>query len=191
MAQPYCTGPAHIFVGFPARVTRSGATGASISYLGTCAQKPRIKIRKTYKDVPNDLFGDVPMDKSYKGQDAFVGLDLTRWNEPVAQRIDALPGTTRGTEAYGDIGTLMVHEYATVVLYIQFPYASKAAFNLGGMPVGYRFPCAVKMDLEIEPGTDAKVKHYMFHCIRAFSLQGNNIAHILYDHNMTGLPAIN
>ena len=188
MAQNYCTGPVHAFIYLPRGLSKNA------QYLGTCEKWPRFSIRYQYQGVFNDISGDIPLDFSFKGRDAIVGLDLTRWNEPVHAQIAAMPHgnpARRGEEILGDEGTLMIAEGAAPVLYLVFPYALKPAMAAGGMPPGYRWTAAIPIGPEEHDpqGTTAKKLHLMFHCIRRFDPKTGGM--LLYDHNVSGLPPVN
>jgi hypothetical protein len=190
MAIIYTTGPAHIFSVIP----RGGTF-----YLGTCEEKPRIVIRRRGRPVRNDIAGEVPMDLSYMGQEAIIGLDLTRFNEPIVALIDSYPitaagvggGGPRGTDLIGDIGTLMVTEGANIGIIIQFPYSAFAPFGgVNAMPPGYFFPFCMPIPEEpLEVGTQARITHLMFHAIRGYTPANGN--QLLYTTTLPALPGVN
>lgn len=195
MAQPYVTGPAHLYVGL-------GASFAPL-YLGTAERTPRIEIRPAWDAVFNDIAGGkIPLDWLYEGEEAFVTADVTRWNEPVYTLLSARPrtstaGAVQGQNVPGDIGTLLISENFAFPLWIQFPYVGKAAMAAGNLPPGYRFIAAWLEgpdDLD-NLGTMARKTRLVFHCGRAYALStnaaGGGMTFTLYDHNMTGLPQIN
>lgn len=189
MAQLYSTGPAHLFVG---AITTGGVTPF---YLGTAEVKPQIEIVPQFEPVHNDLGGAVPFDKSYEGEEAFIGADLNRYNEAVyaglAARPNSLvPGAIRGLNTALDVGTLMLTEGKNIVVWVVFPFFVKAAMRAGGMPAGYRFPgCTVVGPDKLETGTRARKVHLLFHALRQWSPVTG--AFLLYDHNVSGLPAVN
>jgi hypothetical protein len=185
-SQLHCTGPAHIFVYIP-------RAGGSVRYLGTCEDAPRIQVKRAFRPVLNDIAGDEPLDLSYLGRSAMISLPLNRYDEAVYALIDAMPNAQairRGEEIEGDVGTLMSQEGASCVLYVQFPYATKPAMAVGGMPRGYRFIRAVQIgpDDLFPLGTKARKVHLMFHAIRAYDPKTGHLK--LFDHDVTGLPAL-
>jgi hypothetical protein len=190
MAQLYSTGPAHAYVG----IIGPGGGTTAVSYLGTCEDAPRIELRPMWDPVFNDLGGKVPFDESFQGEEAFVNLDLNRYNEGVYAALAARPRPgqgTRGTMVFGDVGALALTENYVFTLLIQFPYAVKAVMAAGGMPGGYRFPATVLAgpDQLFPLGTKPRKVNLMFHAIRVFNIQDQSF--VLYDHNLSGLPAIN
>jgi hypothetical protein len=187
-AQLYCTGPAHVFVS----VYKS--TLPAIAYLGTCEDAPRIKIVRKWREIHNDIGGDEAFDRSYMGRAALISLDLNRFDEDVMQRIEAMPNAIvgrDGAELFGDIGTIVGLEAASLGIYVQFPYSVKAAFQVAPsqMPAGYRFPRCVPLDDEMYPlGTKARKNNIAFVAQRIYNPTTGDF--LLYDHNMTGLPAV-
>src|SRR4051812_7347205 len=116
MAQPYSRGPVDIFVG----------TGLSHTptFLGHATKGPRIRIRRFYRDMFNDLGGDlVPFDRARGSQMAVVSVVLTRWNEAVLQAAQDTAGgaSVPGTEDPGDVGALMLTEGLAQPLWLRFP----------------------------------------------------------------------
>jgi hypothetical protein len=214
MAQHFCTGPAHIYVA-PTDVTTTptlsytSATPAAggftptrvIQYLGTAEKQPRIVVDSQFEPLFNDMGGGTPLDYMFQGEEGVVSVVLTRWNETVLRRIRSLPspGGIPGLNPNGDLGKFMGLEGNTYPLYIQFPYATKAAML--GMPFGYRFWSAyLQGPFEVMPGTTALRKQLIFKCTRHFGTSplenalNPNVPPLnsrLYDHDMGGLPAIN
>lgn len=193
MAQLYTTGPAHIFVG-----VGTGTGGLDVAYLGTCENAPRVQLRPASKGVMNAISGTVvPHDKSFQGEEGFIGLDLTRWNQSVLNvvRGRAVPSVgPPGAYLPGDYGTLMITEGRAMRVWMTFPYAAKAAFNQaasGAMPPGYRFLyCEPIGPDDLGPlSTEARVEHLMFHAIPGYLPEDGSLN--LYDFDTTGLPAIN
>ena len=207
MAQPYVTGPALIYVGVP---NNTGGSSRAF-FLGTAEQSPVIEIRPDYEPVFNDLRGGKkPFDLSFQGEEAFTFADLTRWNENVYAALAARPrgatalalggalgvvagaagvAPTRGLNIVGDIGTLQLTEGQNIVVWVVFPYASKAA--MAGMPAGYRFPYSVfeGPDLLKPLGTKPRKIHIVFHHMAGYNASTG--AFLTYDHNTSGLPGIN
>jgi hypothetical protein len=196
MAQLYCTGPAHVFVGVP---NGFAANGKTAFYLGTCEDSPRVTLRPAEEAVFNALTGTkIPFDKSFQGEEAFIGLDLTRYNSRVLNLVrkrsvwSATPAATPGPGVFGsfDLGTLALTEGAAFTCWLVFPYQAKAVMNVGGMPAGYRFiACTPVGPEELGPlGTRARKEHVMLHAIMAYNpVTGQKL---LYDDNLVGLPAV-
>lgn len=169
MAQLWCTGPAHIFVG-----NGGSASQRTVQYLGTAEQAPQIIIDPQYEQAFNDVGGGlVPIDELYQGEVANVSMVLTRWNEDVLQDIRSLPNfATNSPGAHGsiDLGTLMLSEGCTYPLYIKFPYA-QAKTAMAGMPNGYRFWAAKNVGpFQVMPGTSLMRKQLIFNCLRHWGL---------------------
>lgn len=184
MASLYSSGPVHIFCGI---------VGSGVQYLGTGERAPKIRLNPEWDAVMNDLSGTkLPMDYIFEGEEAFVGVTLTRWNQPVLDILRtrtnraAPPGFTLPT----DLGSLMVTEGLTVSLYLYFTFATKLAMVAAGMPAGYRFTSAFLMGPDdLERGTGPNKDQTMFHCVRAFDIVTGRMN--LYDFNVGAMPAIN
>ncbi len=186
MAQPYSTGPAHIFIGV-------GPGGAPI-YLGTCEGAPRIEHRAALEPVMNDISGPrVPFDKMWVGEEAMVSVDMTRWNEPVRalalsrwQRGGVIP---RGTENTFARGTLLITEGMAFGLWVLFP---NSIFNpaMATLPNGYRYPAAwVETPESLEPGVRPYKTRMVFSALGVYTPAVGGF--LLYDGNMAGLPPTN
>lgn len=195
MAQLYSTGPAHVFVG-PGTGVSPGISTIPALYLGTCEVSPQIEIAPHFEAVHNDLGGVVPFDEIYEGEEAFIDLDLNRFNEVTYATIAARPsgftaGPARGANTAADVGTLMLTEGKNLILWVVFPFFAKAVMRAGGMPAGYRFPaCTLKGPDRLSPvGTRARKIHLLFHALRTWSPTTG--AFLLYDHSVSGLPPIN
>lgn len=181
MAQVWCTGPAYIYV----------APTGSPQFLGTAERAPVIDLVPAFLPVLNDLGGRLkPFDKSYQGEDGIVVARVNRWNEPVYQSIESATNNgTPGTDASGDIGTLMFQEDKAYEVWVVFPYAaSKAAMS--GMPSGYHFFGAWLEQDRLDPlGTEPRCLNLMWYCGRTFSPSTG--AFTCYDYTISGLPNIN
>jgi hypothetical protein len=193
MAQQYVTGPCSIFVD-----TGSISGTTPPLFLGHSERGPRIQIRPQFSMTYVDLGGQkVPFDAVYDGEDAIVSADLTRWNEDVYTALAIKSGVSgnanRGLDEPGDIGTLMVYEGAATQLWLKFPYSAKASMIT--MPDGYRFVAAILQTDDLpELGTKARKISLVWHCMRRFDPEVTNEtgqgSFTLFDHDMTGLPAI-
>lgn len=197
MAQLYSTGPALIFVGL-------GNGGTPVFY-GTCEHAPVIEAHPSYTHVYNDLGGQqTPYDSCYDGEYCTVSGDFNRHNENVytlmaeKARSGINNGGGRGTDIPGGIGRLMLTEGATYIVYVQFPYAFKAAFQSpisGPMPLGYRFHAGY-LDRDSMPdlGTKARKWSLNWFCLRSFDLNFTNTVgqgrFVCYDHDLTALNGV-
>lgn len=197
MAQPWVTGPGHMYVGI------SG--GNAPVYLGVCKTTPRINFTPRFSQVMSDTAGDqIPHDWIYSGKDANLFGDLTVWNWTTLLGVMARPNPVItgfvtglppgfGTDSanltgvgQGSRGTLMVTEGWSYTLWVQFPYASKSAFG-GFMPAGFRFPTSFLIGPDdFDMGTKANEIRIAFHMA---SKQAANGDWVLCDGNMTALPA--
>jgi hypothetical protein len=196
MAQPWATGPVHIFTG-----TAGGNTGpnASAEYFGTGERAPNIRIRRGWSPVFNDLSGtEVPFDMMYESQEAFVTVTMTRWNEPCFQRLSSMPNPATANafggvflDNPGDIGSLMLTEGLAFQLWLQFPYASKTSYGANNvLPPGLHFYSAwFEGPDEWEVGTTSNKRLCVFHAVPQFFLPSGQF--ILGDYNMSALPGIN
>ncbi len=187
MANPWCTGPVDVWC-------NPGTAGAV--FLGHGERGPRVRIRRGWEPIFNDLSGtQIPFDLLAEGAEGFVTIDLTRWNENIYQLIASvpIPGAAPGTNFPGDIGTLMMTESKGYTLWLRFPYASKATFNQaisGPMPAGMRFVQSwLEGPDEFEIGTQANKKILVFRCLRAFNPA--NGAFTLFDYDMSAIGSLN
>lgn len=195
MAQQFVTGPVDIFVNY-------GSLGGVVTpplYLGYSERGPRMQVRPQYSSTYVDVGGQkIPFDSCYDGQDAIVSADMSRWNEDVYAAIAIKSGASgnnspAGIDDPGDIGTLMMHEGAAITVWLRFTHAAKLAYST--MPAGYRFPIAMlQNDDHNELGTKPRKISLVFHCLREFDVTITNAygagRFTLFDHDMTGLPAI-
>jgi hypothetical protein len=185
MATPFVSGPVHMFALIP------GQSG--MLYIGTGERAPKIRLLPEWDAVMNDLGGTkLPFDYLYEGEEALVGVTLTRWNQPVLDILRtrtnraAPPGFTLPT----DLGALMVAEGLTFNLYLFFPFATKAAMAAGGMPAGYHFHYAfLQGPDDLERGTGPNKDQTMFHCVRGFDITTGRMT--LYDFSVGAMPALN
>jgi hypothetical protein len=180
MAQPYVTGPCALWVGVGA--------GRAPVFLGHSEVGFTIEERPEWEPVICDLAGTkIPFDIQDMGEDAVVHGTLTRWNEPVFNKLLAHPrsGGTPGRNISGDRGFLMQQEGGAVPIWLVFPYVAKPAMAAGGMPPGRRYPFAVVQQKSMAPcGSKALKRLVVFHCLPAFNVATGSFT--LYDTNMTG-----
>ena len=189
MAIPYVTGAAYLYVGV-------GASKAPV-FLGTAQQKPRIRIKRNYTPVMNDIGGEEPFDWSYQGQAGMVSVVLSRWNESVYNALANEPNPLRalplvGNDFDGDIGTLINTENVSIPLWVRYPYgpaqlAPKVAMVANTMRAGYRFLAAFLLGPDdLEPGTRPYQITLNFYCTRVYVPAQRRF--FVYDQNMVGLP---
>lgn len=193
MAQPYVTGPCHIYVGISSNPPRNpfNPSGSPV-YLGTCRAAPRIQWDPAFEPVINDISGPrKPFDMIYLGKDAMISGDLTVWNWPVWEQIKSLPNTAlpSGAQEQGDIGSLMVLEGYSYPIWIHYPFHSKAAMRDAGMVAGHRFAAGWLMGpIAEDPGNKSNSAHVQFYAINAYDKATGKF--LCSDNNMTGIPTI-
>lgn len=193
MAQPYVSGPVHMYVGTSAAPPNNPFAGGGPVYLGTCESAPRIRLNPQFEPLMNDIGGSrLPYDYLYEDMDGMVFGDLTVWNYPVLSQLLSRPNWLKaapGVGAFGDIGSLMATEGFTYNLWLQFPFFAKAAMAGAGLPAGYHFLSAFLFGPdEIDPGTKANKIHVQFQCMRALNTASGLFS--LYDFNFAGVPAV-
>src|SRR5262245_31790159 len=96
-------------VGVQGNLAQAGLLpGAGARFLGTCERVPGLKVRPNWTPVFNDLLGAVPMDLMYTGTEAFIILDITRFNMPVWSNVATTPNPVgiEGLNTAGDEGSL-------------------------------------------------------------------------------------
>ena len=196
MAQLYTVGPAAIFVAIP---NGGGAAGNTRFFLGHCEDSPNIQLRPGYEPVYNALTGTkVPFDLSQQGEEAFIGLALTRYNQNVIDLIrqrtvlSATFNGVPGTWGSQDDGTLMITENAAMEVWVTFPYSTTHPAMIAGLlPAGYHFSaCAPIGPDDLGPlSTRARKEQVLFHAIRRYNASTGT--KLLYDGSVAGLPAIN
>ncbi len=187
-AQPFVTGPGHIFI--------ANNVGGSPQYLGTAETSPEIEINPEETPYFNSIFSTkIPMDWCDQGEQAFTTIDLNRWDETIYRQIVSRPrfNGTRGSYAIGDFGTLVAFENYAFQVWIQFPNVAKAAMSGDGMPAGYHFFLSrvIGPDRIAPINTDPSHRRVVFHHIPllAYGL-GNLIVGTLYNHDMSALPQL-
>lgn len=207
MAKLWTTGPVLMYAG-----VGGSASSRSILFLGTGEEAPEINLHREYEPVRNDLSGTVlPMDETYEGQEAMVSVVMNRFNWLTLLRCQTASeanfgSLTPGSDVAGAIGSLMAQEGQTFPLYCVFPYATRA--SMATMPLGYRFWSAKMIGPDnIKGGTRNKKIHCQFKCMRSYTASTNPLSGpavggtpglgagfssvgILYDFNVTGVPAI-
>lgn len=197
MAIVHVTGPAHVFIGLPQGF---GAVSKTVVYLGTTQDTPRIVLRPASEEVMNALSGcKVPFDLIDQSEEAFIGLDLSRFNQGVIDDVRARStlsnsqsvANNQGKRKPGDIGTLAITENADMIVYVTHPYSGKPVFAANGMQAGNRFLHCVPIGPDdLGPlSTRARLEHLMFRAIPGYDPVTGDLN--LYDHVMDGLPPVN
>ena len=158
-AQPWVTGPAHIFWSNPDESPR---------YVGTAEKSPQWTTRYGFVPLMNDLSGPVvPLDMLAVQKDCYVYADLTRWDYDVVQEMQTMGGenTTEGTWDGDVVGTLMIHEENFGQLFIAWPYSDKEQY--ADMPSGLHFYASwlVGPDNWALMGTNPKKIHLSWYCL--------------------------
>ena len=198
MAQPYCSGPVDAWV-IPEGY-------GSAQFLGhNQVRGPRISIRRGWETLFVDLSGpQIPYDLIYTGQEAWVTIELSRYNQNVLEALQltafAKAGgqLNPGTDWGGDRGTIMITEGANSPLYLRFPFSAAGAFphaamnnaTNGALPSGMRFPGAIyKGPDERQTGVGANFVMVTFHCLSTFDPATGKFT--LFDYGVSGLGNIN
>jgi hypothetical protein len=141
----HVTGPVWHYVVFP-------YTPTVAEFLGTSEVAPRVRIKRAYKPVMNDIGGQLmPLERIYQGQECQIVTALDRYDEAVYAKIAAAPRSNlgpvavpRGTNGFYDTGALVQQNSGYFTLILQFPFASTINQPVGnGMPLVYNFPICV------------------------------------------------
>lgn len=194
MAMPYVTGPVHVWVGVSGAtpIDPQTATSSLRAYLGTCESAPQIVWNSQFEPVMNDRGGSrLPYDMLYQGKDALIIGDLTVWNWVIWERIRSRPDFNEVPDINDafDLGSLMLTEGKCYPVWLQYPYAAKAAMAGGLMPPGrHFFACFLLGPDQENPGTKVNKVHFQFQAMRAWNPSTGG--HGLGDTNMTGIPSI-
>jgi len=193
-ASVQCTGAVLLYLNMP---VAAGAYG-SPRWLGTAERYPRVQRRAGWVPVFNDLGGQViPIDTLFQGEDAFISVDLTRWDDNVMRAALARPSSVQaaeGTTGTGDVGTLMCLEFKAHILYLVFPYAAKTPMVNAGMPAGWRFPQAVLEgpDDFDSMGTAPRKIRTVWHAYRFMGpVSTGGASFTLFDFDMSSVPPPN
>ena len=149
LAQPFITGPCHLFVGRSGLKKGLSSTAPAPEafgpvYLGTAERTPSMVFLRGWFQIYNDITGaTIPMDEGQSGLHGFESAVLTRWSEPAFQWLETLPtyGGVPGSWAPYDVGTLYLTEEVAIDLWMVFPYSAKPAYST--LPAGYHFPGAL------------------------------------------------
>lgn len=188
----FVTGPALIYVGFPTAINVNppppvtpGTAGpgntiaaanvqvfANFSYhfLGTCESSPEIQDRGFFEPVFNSLSGvRIPWDEVYQGEDAIIGLTLTRYDELVyrAVRTRISSPAFAGQTLWGEIGTLVYTERRRMHLVITYTYSIKPQMQQAGLPAGVTYVNTrlIGPDSRGPLNTTARKPYLVFHAL--------------------------
>lgn len=197
----------------PAKSIQPFSTGASLVYLGfynqgnflgpytfgTCEGYPRHERRPDFMQLMNDVSGrKKPMDMSYQGQDATISLDMTVWDEGLAQMLQQFPnmgnssgqpGFNPGQSRFVDRGALMGFEGNACVVWIAYGarIAGKAAYSI--LPAGYRYPLCIPFAPDTtEEGAQGMIRNIQFYAWEQHNFQTG--ISTLYDYNMSGIAGL-
>lgn len=191
MAQPWVSGPVHIYVSFDGLSPFAYPAKSDIKYLGMCEQAPQRTTVANHQPLMTDATGPaVPYDQMFVGETGIIAGQLVVWNEVILNLIRTRPffGGTPGTFAAGSIGTLLLTEGYTMHLWLMYQYYSKAIFGGDGATVrGYHYPCVTLVGPDQDDlGAKINRRHVQFQAWPAFKLSDGTS--ILYDTTMTSIP---
>lgn len=171
--QPYSTGAVTVFAGLasgtggrsPGPLTSANATAGKTPFvLGTCETAPDPDVVAEYAPIRNDLAGPtLPAFNMYVGQSGTLTLNMTMWNETVANRlrqfIDRGSGSLApGTDRAIDRGTILELEGFAFPLWLRYERRNVAAMTSRGMARGRRFPFVHSMRVIDHPGNRPNAK---------------------------------
>jgi hypothetical protein len=188
------TGPSLIFVGvFPTPAPSFGSSPPpqTVMYLGTAKAGVDIEIEGAFEEVMNDLGGSkFPLDRCFSGEEGACSPVLTRLDELVMRRIEALPRMgTRGSSVRGELGTVMGQEGFLFQTIFVFTNGVKPVMAANGMPLGYRFPgTLLEGSRRRGAGTRANEWTVPFKFQRVFTPATQSM--LLYDHNVTATAGV-
>jgi hypothetical protein len=162
MPQPWVSGPTTVLV-----------DGRE---LGTAERYPRYLVRSGWQPYFNDISGPViPMDMLWAGKEAFIYLDLNRYDEEVLEFFQSITDNSDPLSWPGNsIGTLMIHEEQAIPIQLNFPYADKPKY--AGMPKGVLFNAGWYEGPEEFSvlGTNPRKVHVIIHCLATQAEEGGN-----------------
>lgn len=200
--QPYSTGSSYLYIAFGGRGNTRGPY-----FFGTCEGYPKHERRMDWMQLMNDTSGrKKPMDMSFQGYDATISLDMTVWDDGIAQMLEQLPdmsgltGTaTPGSYFFSDVGTLMGFEQCACQLWIAYGntagiggQAPKAAYTGGKLPGGYRYyQCLPFAPITAEEGAQGEIKSVNFYAWPVANWQATpQPMCTLFDNNMNAIQNI-
>ena len=195
MANPFASGAILAFV---------APQGGTPTYLGTCEAYPQDNRNPQYEALMNDFSGTkIPFDFSWEGEDSQISMVLTRWNEPVALRMEAKPNpataaiggtppSAPGSWFLRDVGALMGFEGFAWQLWLVRVFgaliANKAAYVGNGMLPGKHYPqCIIWAPETEEQGTAPMKRHFMYYAWPQYRPAIQQF--VLYDQNYAGINA--
>lgn len=154
MARPFGSGPIHVYLGFGPPSADNAAfppvvTAASALYYGTTQSGPDVTEATDYYQVMNDITGPKQsMDEGFAGREDTISLVMSSWTIGVENRLEHILDPLNavnpiGTDALGDLGTLMLSEGKTVGMWLVKAAAGKAINVAGGMPLGRYYPTCI------------------------------------------------
>jgi hypothetical protein len=147
----HTTGPASIFVRFPATgagpfvsPTALKANATAPTFLGHCDKTPKPAFDQKWKPLYSSQTGEgEPADKAYMGTAVKVALPLQRFDWDVVQALMAAPrygrGTSPGTETYYDVGSLLLRNGLAFEMWMRYEFAGSVN-QTTGLPIGIYFP---------------------------------------------------
>lgn len=201
MSQLYSTGPANLYVSLflddpPAHATMAGlldtVAASDIYFLGTFEKPPFIDIQAHHRKLPANIGGvssGRPFDRVIMGESVTVSGVLNKWNELTYREIaNRGTGTTRGTYPKTTIGTPIMSSGPgyTFCLWVQFPRNGLSPYS--DMPDGYRFPGTILLGPDrIVPGAGSK---RLLTFASEMVYKRSDGTWVLYDHDMTNIPAV-
>ncbi len=143
MAQLYSSGPVSIWVGTN--------LSSQPQFLGHGESAPEIITTPPSVPFQSDSSGETPANLLDAGETGRVTVTLTRYNRRILDVILSrsrgrnFPGSPPGFRDAGQIGTPLLTNGCAYALYLVFPSAGKATYNVaanGVLPPGYRFLAA-------------------------------------------------
>lgn len=169
-------------------------------FVGHGERAPKEMVRPAWSPVFCDLGGDkIEFDSLFEGEEAFVTVTFTRWNHLVLRACQTRPNGgptaagflgTNGTNAFGDVGSMMMTEGLAYALILQYPYAAKPAMLANALPAGRTYSQAwvVGPDEIPEQGTVARKIVTVWRGLRAYNPLTGSFT--LYTDSVPGLPAV-
>lgn len=189
LVRPYSTGASYIYLGL-------GNSRAPL-FFGTCEGYPKHERRPQFMPVRNDISGrNLSLDMSFQGEDATVSLDMTVWDEGMAQMLEHIPdvpGTTpnagvpTGSWAFNDVGALMGLEELSIPIWIRYTFGDVLGganrFSGSAINPGYHYyqgiPFAPITDVN---GAQGQVRQFMFYVWPRYNF--NTQRATLFDQDM-------
>lgn len=192
MAQIYCTGAVHIYVG-----TKGAGGGAGVpKYLGTGRVAPESNVRREYEPVMNDVGGSkIPIEMLSEGRQATTVVDLTRWNQNVINALEEIRSNGNaalGTDLNGDIGAAMILEGYSYATWLVYPFSNKVAYQnvaSGAMPKGVKFLASWGTEFIRRGGTKANEYHISLQHLPIYDGKTGSMKLYTYDiAEVAGIP---